>query len=125
MPAQSYRELRVWRESMALTLDVYQICGAFTNDERFVLTAQLTRAAISLPSNIAEGARRRRLRPFVLHLEMALGSQAEVEVQLELAKLLGFIASADYERLQERADKIARMLNRLIDRFREAATTND
>jgi four helix bundle protein len=78
-----------------------------------------------LPANIAEGARRRRLRPFVLHLEVVLGSQAEVEVQLELANQLGFIENADYERLQERADKVGRMLNRLIDRFREAATTND
>lgn len=56
---------------------------------------------------------------------VALGSQAEMEVHLELANQLGFIGNADYERLQERANKIGRMLNRLIDRFREAATTND
>ena len=48
-----------------------------------------------------------------------------MEVHLELANQLGFIGNADYERLQERANKIGRMLNRLIDRFREAATTND
>ena len=56
---------------------------------------------------------------------VALGSQAEMEVHLELANQLGFIGNADYERLQERANKIGRLLNRLIDRFREAATTND
>jgi four helix bundle protein len=108
---------------MYLALDVYRTCSQFPRDERFLL-AQLKSAVISIPSNIAEGARRRRLLPFRFHLEVALGSQAEVEVQLELANQLGFVADSDYSRLRERADKVGRMLNRLIDQLRPQ-TTND
>jgi len=66
---------------------------------------------------------------FVLHLEMALGSQAELGVQLELAARLGFVNEPDYSSVQERADHVGRMLNRLIDRLRASndkrPTTND
>ena len=74
------------------------------------------------PSNIAEGASRRRRLPFVFHLEVALGSQAEVEVQLELANELGFVDNDHYQRLRERTDKVGRMLNRLIDQLRSRTT---
>src|SRR5688572_4576933 len=103
---------------MDLVGDVYRLCGVFTPEERFGLSAQIKRAAVSIPSNIAEGARRRRRRPFVFHLEVALGSQAELEVQLELAARLGFLSETDHEAVQERADHVGRMLNRLIDRLR-------
>ena len=119
--AQSFRGLQVWRESMNLVGEVYRLCAVFPREERFGLSAQLKRAAVSIPSNIAEGSRRRRRRPFVLHLEVALGSQAELEVQLELAAQLGFVNEADYAAIQERADHIGRMLNRLIDHLRNDA----
>ena len=112
---------------MNLVGEVYRLCAVFPREERFGLSAQLKRAAVSIPSNIAEGARRRRRRPFVLHLEVALGSQAELEVQLELAAQLGFVNEADYTAIQERADHGGRMLNRLIDRLRDdqRLTTHD
>jgi four helix bundle protein len=122
MAAQSFKDLRVWQESMALALDVYRICCYFPRDERFGLSAQLKRAAVSIPSNIAEGSRRRRRAPFAFHLEVALGSQAEVEVQLELAHCLGFIAESDYEPLRQRVETLGRMLNRLIDHHRVRTT---
>ena len=121
MSAKSFKELFVWKESMDLTIEVYKACRQFPTDERFALAAQLKRSAVSIPSNIAEGARRRRRRPFVLHLEVALGSQAEVEVQLELSNRLGFVTGMDYENLRERADKVGRMLQRLIDQQRAHA----
>ena len=102
---------------MDLVIDIYRVSTAFPADERFALTSQLRRAAVSIPSNIAEGARRSR-RPFVLHLEVALGSQAEVEVQLELAHRLGFLAAREYENLQERAAVVGRMLHRLVESLR-------
>lgn len=104
-----------------MAIEVYKACGRFPRDERFALAVQLKRAVVSIPSNIAEGARRRRRRPFVLHLEVALGSQAEVEVQLELSNRLGFVNGTDYESLRERADKVGRMLQRLIDQQRTRA----
>jgi four helix bundle protein len=112
---------------MNLVGEVYRLCAVFPPEERFGLSAQLKRAAVSIPSNIAEGSRRRRRRPFVLHLEVALGSQAELEVQLELAAQLGFVNEADYSAVQEHADHVGRMLNRLIDRLRndQRLSTND
>ena len=112
---------------MNLVAEVYRLCAVFPREETYGLSAQLKRAAVSIPSNIAEGARRRRRKPFVLHLEVALGSQAELEVQLELAAQLGFVNEADYNAIQEQADHIGRMLNRLIDRLRNdpRLTTND
>jgi four helix bundle protein len=107
---------------MDLAIDVYRVCLQFPRDERFALAAQLKRAAISIPSNIAEGSRRRRRQPFALHLEIALGSQAEVEVQLELAKRLGFVAESDCHALRERVARLGRMLNRLIDHHRGRTT---
>ena len=117
MPKSSFRDLRVWGESMDLAIEIYRASASFPAGERFVLTAQLRRAAISIPSNIAEGARRTR-RPFVLHLEVALGSQAEVEVQLELAHRLGFMTATEHAALQQRAVIVGRMLHRLVESLR-------
>ena len=103
---------------MLLVGDVYRTCEGFPTDERFALAAQLKRAAVSIPSNIAEGARRRRRLPFLFHLEVALGSQAEVEVQLELAVQLGFVGQAECDPVIKRAESVGRMLTRLVDRLR-------
>jgi four helix bundle protein len=84
MPAtNSFRDLEVWQEAMSLVEDVYRLSRNFPADERFGLTAQLRRAAISIPSNIGEGGRRKRRKAHLHHLDIALGSQGEVDVQLE------------------------------------------
>jgi four helix bundle protein len=80
----------------------------------FWLTSQLRRAAISIPSNIGEGSRRKRRKVFVNHLDIALGSQAEVDVQSEIALRLKFLSEIQHGRLQTRVDGIGRMLNGLI-----------
>jgi len=104
MPAtNSFRDLEVWQEAMLLVEDVYRLSRNFPADERFGLTAQLRRAAISIPSNIGEGGRR------------TLESQAEVDVQLELARRLSYIKAADHGTIVERVDRIGRMLNGLIE----------
>ena len=99
---------------MLLVEEVYDASRRFPADERFGLTAQLRRAAISIPSNIGEGSRRKRRKAFLHHLDIALGSQGEVDVQIELALRLNFLASADHSKLQSRVDRIGRMLNGLI-----------
>jgi four helix bundle protein len=81
---KTYRDSIVWQQSMLLVEDAYRLCATLPPDERFGLSAQLKRAAVSIPSNIEEGARRKRPAVFRYHLEVALGSQAEVEVQIEL-----------------------------------------
>jgi four helix bundle protein len=111
----SFRQLDVWQEAMTLVEEIYVVSSQFPPSERFGLTAQLRRATVSIPSNIGEGARRKRRRAFLYHLDIALGSQGEVDVQLEVAKRLGYCSEADYVRVQTRVDRIGRMLNGLID----------
>src|SRR5262245_4804178 len=112
--SKSFRDLIVWNRSMDLVEQIYEISSRFPKDERFGLTAQIRRAAVSVPSNIGEGARRKKPKVFVHHLDVALGSQAEVEVQLEIARRLRFLAAADYEKTQQAVEEIGRMLNGLI-----------
>jgi four helix bundle protein len=111
----SFRDLKVWRDSMTLVEDVYRISKGFPSDERFGLTAQLRRAAVSIPSNIGEGKRRKRQKAFLHHLDIALGSQGEVDVQLELALRLGLLARSHYDKVAQRVDEVGRMLNGLIE----------
>jgi four helix bundle protein len=110
----SFRDLKVWQLAMDLVEDVYRATSTFPSSERFGLTAQVRRAAVSIPSNIGEGQRRKRRKAFVNHLDIALGSQGEVEVQLEVATRLGFLPRADYGRINDRTQEVGRMLNGLI-----------
>jgi four helix bundle protein len=110
----SFRDLEVWQESMTLVEEIYVLSKRFPSEERFGLTSQLRRAAVSIPSNIGEGARRKRRKAFVYHLDIALGSQGEVDVQLEMAARLAFCTKSDRNVIQQRIDRIGRMLNGLI-----------
>ncbi len=109
----SFRDLDVWREAMTLVEEIYAISRAFPSEERFGLTAQLRRAAVSIPSNLGEGWRRKLRKPYLHHVHIALGSQGEVDVQLELAKRLGFCREQDDERVRKQIDRVGRMLNGL------------
>ena len=100
---------------MTLVEDVYKVTSNFPSDERFGLTAQVRRASVSIPSNIGEGKRRKRQRAYLHHLDIALGSQGEVEVQIEIGYRLGFIKKPDFDRLSRRVEEIGRMLNGLIE----------
>jgi four helix bundle protein len=116
--ATSFRDLKVWRDAMDLVVEIYRVTKAFPIDERFGLTSQLRRAAISVPSNIGEGKRRRRQKAFAHHLDIALGSQGEVEVQLEIAYRVGLLPRNDYERLTAQTVDVGRMLNGLLDKVK-------
>jgi four helix bundle protein len=115
----SFRNLKVWQLAMLLVEDVYRVTTTFPVQERFGLTSQLRRAAVSVPSNIGEGKRRKREKVFAHHLDIALGSQGELEVQLELAKRVGFLRERDYSRLQSQTEEVGRMLNGLISSIRD------
>jgi four helix bundle protein len=115
MPAtNSFRDLGVWQEAMTLVEEIYTVSKRFPPDERFGLTMQIRKAAVSVPSNIGEGARRKRRRAYLHHLDISLGSQAEVEVQLEIARRLKYCEVAEYRRINERVEPMGRMLNGLI-----------
>ena len=76
----SFRGLKVWQRSMTLVEEIYSVTASFPSYEQFGLTSQIRRASVSIPSNIAEGKRRKRQPVYLNHLDIALGSQGEVEV---------------------------------------------
>jgi four helix bundle protein len=109
----SFRELQVWRLSMSLTKDIYKITKRFPDDERFGLISQLRRAAVSIPSNIAEGQARYSQREFLRFLSNAKGSLAEVETQLLLSTELGYVPEDELNKLTRKTAEVGRMLNGL------------
>ena len=111
---QSFRDLKVWQKAMTLVEEIYRVTRHFPRDEQFGLTAQIRRASVSIPSSIGEGKRRRHQRVYVQHLLIALGSQGELEVQLEIAKRVGILANEEYEALQTSVVEVGRMLSGLI-----------
>ncbi len=92
---KSYRDLLIWQKGMALAKQVYFMTRTFPGDERFGLTAQMRRAVVSVPSNIAEGQARHGKREFVHFLSHAEGSLAELDTQLTLAVELGYCRPCD------------------------------
>lgn len=106
----SYRELRVWQASMDLVEEVYRVSASFPADERFGLTSQLRRAAVSIPSNLAEGHRRESTKEYLNGISMAQGSLAEVETQLEIAARLQYLPAECLTGMLEAANAISRQL---------------
>jgi four helix bundle protein len=98
---RSFRDLEAWRRAMRLTVETYRVSGQFPNSERFGLTQQIRRAAVSVPSNIAEGHSRRTRQAYINHLNIALGSLAEFETQIILAVNLGFVAEKEVGQLSK------------------------
>ena len=117
----SFRDLKVWQQSMLLVEDIYRLSRTFPIDERFGLTSQIRRSAVSIPSNIGEGGRRKRRKAHLNHLDIALGSQGEVDVQLEIARRLDYLTGVDHKRVVHRVDEVGRMLNGLIESLQPTA----
>ena len=109
--AHSYRELVAWQEAMRLVELIYQHTAAFPKQEVFGLAAQLRRSAVSVPSNIAEGAGRNSSRELFQFLGVASGSLAELETQLEIAMRLGLLGGAT--ECSEQASRVGRLLTGL------------
>ncbi|MEM6330016.1 MAG: four helix bundle protein [Planctomycetota bacterium] len=109
-----YRELKVWQKGMDLTVAVYRFTANLPDDEKFGLVSQLRRAAVSIPSNIAEGHSRNTPGDMIRFASISLGSLAELETQLIIATRLGYAASDETEPLLSMAGEIGRMLHGLI-----------
>lgn len=86
----THKDLDVWKISMDFVVDIYKLTRSFPKDEKYGLTSQLRRAAVSIPSNIAEGAGRKGGKEYIQFLYIALGSLAELDTQLILAERLGY-----------------------------------
>ena len=110
---QRFNDLKVWQRSHALVLEVYRRTASFPDGERFGLISQLRRAAVSVPTNIAEGSKRQRSQDYARFLNIAEGSLAEVEYLLLLSRDLDYLTPEVNQTLQGEAEEIARMLHAL------------
>ncbi|SRR6266849_2493493 len=109
-----HKKLDLWNTAMELTVSVYITTDTFPKDERYSLTDQIRRAAVSVPSNIAEGAGRQTKKEFINYLHMAQGSLSELDTRLELARRLGYLAQDSWAMLDRQVERIDKMLSGLI-----------
>ena len=112
---QDYKQLKIWKRSFELAVEVYKLTNKFPNHERYNLTSQLRRAATSISSNIAEGASKHTSTDFVRFLYQAYASLKEVESLLLLSKELKYVLVKDFQILAKEIDDIARMIYRFIE----------
>lgn len=103
---------------MELVFVIYELTAKFPQSEMFGLTSQMRRAAVSIPSNIAEGSKRGTKKDFRNFLLNSFGSGAELETQIQITKDLAFGKSLDYQRVERLLDEIMRMLNRMISKLK-------
>ncbi len=119
---ESYKDLIAWQKGMRLVTGVYEATrGSSAREELYGLTSQLRRAAVSVPSNIAEGQARFSRKEFHHFLSLARGSLVEIETQLIIAQNLGYVPRAQEQALLEEASELGRILNGLIASIKRAA----
>ncbi|OGP83937.1 MAG: hypothetical protein A2Z08_07710 [Deltaproteobacteria bacterium RBG_16_54_11] len=111
---KNYKELKVWQKAYQLCIAIYKVTKHFPNEERYGLTSQIRRSAVSVPSNIAEGYGRKTTQEYMHSLYIAYGSHCELETQIMLSKDLGYIKAEDFNDLQGWIAEVERMLKALI-----------
>ncbi|MGH8646688.1 MAG: four helix bundle protein [Gammaproteobacteria bacterium] len=117
MKIKNFRDLEVWKLGKEIILDVYRVTAEFPREELYGLASQMRRAAVSIPSNVAEGFNRKHNREYRQFLYIALGSCAELETQIEVAHDLKFLDARGRDSLLEKLDHESRMLRNLIKRL--------
>jgi four helix bundle protein len=117
MPLYTFKDLVVWQKSIALTKAIYALTRSFPREELYGLTSQMRRCAVSIPSNIAEGRHRGTRKDFVQFLRIALGSTAELETQVIIAKELHDSVSFDYTTIESLLLEISKMLKAMINKL--------
>lgn len=120
--SQTFKELVAWQKAMELVTEVYRATNSFPSDERFGLTSQIRRSAVSVPSNIAEGQGRNSPGEFLQFLGIAKGSLCELETQILIAKNLGFIGDASVD-LLGRTEEVGKIMTGLGKSLRRQKTT--
>lgn len=115
MYLKSYKELIVWQKSVELVKGIYKLTNEFPKSEVYALSSQMQRAAISIPSNIAEGHSRKNLKEYIQFLHIAYGSSAELETQLIIAKEL--FPKLNYRPAELFLEEIGKMLNIMIQKL--------
>lgn len=114
---KSYKDLIVWQKSIDLTILIYKITEKFPKEEVYGLVSQMRRASVSVPSNIAEGRCRSTKKDYRQFLRMALGSCAELETQIIIAKRLEKTSTLDYSVIESLLEEVMKMLSSLIGKL--------
>lgn len=117
---RNFRNLEIWKNGIELVKQVYLLSDKLPSEEKFGLRSQITRASVSVPSNIAEGCSRNSDIEFKRFLEIAIGSLFEVETQLIISKELGFIKATELETIFGLIQKEGKMINSLINRIKNS-----
>ena len=110
---KDFKDLRIWMMGINLVKDIYSITASFPKSEQFGLTNQMRRASVSIPSNIAEGHIKNQTKEFCRFLNISLGSCAELETQVIIAKELDWLLEDDFKRLSEMIKSETRQINAL------------
>jgi four helix bundle protein len=117
MKIKSYKDLKIWKRSIVLVKNIYDITSLFPNEELYGLTSQLRRSGISIPSNIAEGFTRYYNKEFRQFLYIALGSCAELETQLIIANRLNYLEADIKSKISNDLEVICKMITNLIKKL--------
>ena len=112
--ARGYRDLIAWQKAMTLVTETYRMTGRWPAEERFGLTLQARRAAVSVPANIAEGSGRTGARHLRNHLSIAHGSLCELETHVLVGRDLGFTETPETDALLERSEEVGRIIRGLL-----------
>ena len=118
---RAHKKLRVWQESILLTKMVYDLTRFLPDDEKYGLISQMRRAAVSVPSNVAEGSARQTKKESIQFYMIARGSLSELDTQIELCEVLGLLTSAQNTKASAQLETVGALLNGLI-RFKKAPT---
>lgn len=118
MLKMSYKELKVWQKGFACVSRIYKLTATFPQTEQYGLSSQMRRAAISIPSNIAEGSQRTSDKEFANFLLIARGSIAELETQILLAIDLQFVSLKNVQGILDELDEISRMLHSFFSKLK-------
>lgn len=118
MSVQNYSDLIIWQKAMELVEIIYELTKRFPKEEQYGLTNQIRRAAVSIPSNIAEGQARKGSAEFKNFLSIASGSRAEVETQLIIAQKQGYISETELKEALALSNEIKRMTHALISKLK-------
>jgi len=111
---QSFTDLNAWKEAHILVLNIYKETKRFPDDEKFGLTNQMRRAAVSITSNIAEGFSRKGTKEKIQYCYLALGSLTELQNQLVISRDIGYIYNTDFQLLAEKSIIVSKLINGLI-----------
>ncbi|HEO64155.1 MAG TPA: four helix bundle protein [Candidatus Omnitrophica bacterium] len=115
---KSFKELKIWQKGIEIVKDVYMLTKEFPKEEIYGLTSQIKRSSISIPSNIAEGFKRYHSKEYRQFLHIALGSAAELETHLVIAKELKFIKQEESDGILEKIDHVSRMISSLLNKLK-------